>query len=96
MALALARNVPLLLLDEPLSGLDPLVRESIVQGLLSFIDLKEQTVVVTTHEIQEIEPLLDLVILLKSGRIIGMEEAEKLREDAQLGVVEWMKRTYQS
>lgn len=95
MALTLARRVPVLLLDEPLSGLDPLVRESIVQGLLSFIDLEEQTVVITTHEIEEIEPVLDLVVLLKDGRIIGMEETEALRSKEQLGVVKWMKKKYQ-
>lgn len=95
MALTLARQVPVLLLDEPLSGLDPLVRESIVQGLLSFIDLEEQTVVITTHEIEEIEPVLDLVVLLKDGRIIGMEETEALRSKEQLGVVKWMKKKYQ-
>jgi ABC-2 type transport system ATP-binding protein len=94
MALTLARKVPVILMDEPLSGLDPLVRESIVQGLISFMDLEQQTVVITTHEINEIEPLLDMVILLKRGRLIGMEEAETLRSEQNMGIVEWMKQTY--
>lgn len=52
MILTLSRNVPVVLLDEPLSGLDPFVRESVAEGF-TFLDLSQQTVIVTTHEIQE-------------------------------------------
>lgn len=94
-AVTLARNVPFILMDEPLSGLDPLVRESIVKGLISFVDLEKQTVVITTHEIKEIEPILDTVVLLKGGRLLGLEEAENIRSIQQMGIVEWMKQRYE-
>lgn len=65
--LALARRADVILLDEPFSGLDPMVRDSIVNSLVSYIDFEQQIVVIATHEIDEIETLLDEVIILANG-----------------------------
>lgn len=94
MILALSRQVPLVLLDEPLSGLDPMVRDTIVKGLLSFIDLEHQTVIITTHEIQEVEAMLDMVVAVRDGRIVGLEDVEVIRETEGLDIVSWMKKVY--
>lgn len=94
-ALALAREVPVILMDEPLSGLDPMVRDSIVRGLISYIDLEKQTVLIATHEIKEIETILDEVILIKRGNIIGQRNVDELRDEENIGIVEWMKKVYQ-
>lgn len=92
--LTLAREVPVILMDEPLSGLDPMVRESIVKGLISFIDLEKQVVLITTHEIKEIETILDDVIAIKDGSIIGHHNVESLRIEQNMGIVEWMTAIY--
>ncbi|MDP4552501.1 ABC transporter ATP-binding protein [Alkalihalobacillus macyae] len=95
-ALTLARDVPVILMDEPLSGLDPMVRDSIVKGLLSFIDLDKQTVIITTHEVTEIEPLLETVIAIRNGKVLAMEDVETIRERDRIRIVEWMKKVYQT
>ncbi len=94
-AVTLAREVPVILMDEPLSGLDPMVRDSIVKGLLSFVDFETQTIIITTHEIKEIEPILDLVVLIKDGRVLRMEDVEEIRIHQNVSIVEWMKKEYQ-
>lgn len=94
-AVTLAREVPVILMDEPLSGLDPMVRDSIVKGLLSFVDFETQTIIITTHEIKEIEPILDMVVLIKDGKVICMEEVEEIRIHQNVSIVEWMKRNYE-
>ncbi|MCO7125564.1 ABC transporter ATP-binding protein [Sporolactobacillus shoreicorticis] len=91
----LAREVPFILMDEPLSGLDPMVRSSIIKGLISFIDLEKQTVILTTHELQEIEPLLDTVILIKNGVILERESVEDIRCNENLSLVDWMVEKYE-
>lgn len=91
---ALARNTDVLLLDEPFSGLDPLVRESIVKGLISFLDFEKQTIIIATHEINEIEPLLDEVLAINDGTILAHEQVELLREREGLSVLEWMKQIF--
>lgn len=92
LVLALSRSAPILLLDEPFSGLDPMVRESIVKSLLSYIDFEEQTVIIATHEIDEIEPLLDEVLAIFNGNLIGIQNVETLREEIGVSVLQWFKK----
>lgn len=93
-ALTLARQVPVILMDEPLSGLDPMVRESIIKSLISFIDIEQQTVLITTHEIREIEPLLDSVVAMHEGRLIASQDVETIHEEEGMTLVDWMKKIY--
>ncbi|MCL6632554.1 MAG: ABC transporter ATP-binding protein [Alicyclobacillus herbarius] len=90
MVLALSRTAPLLLLDEPLSGLDPLVRQSILKGLVSFVDLKRQTLIMSTHEVVEVEPLLDTAVLMAEGRVLDVRDIDDLRTEQGLTLVDWM------
>lgn len=94
LVLALARRAPILLLDEPFSGLDPMVRDSLVQGLLSFIDFEKQTVLMATHEIEEVETVLDELIMIEDGKFLGQYHVETIREEKGLSIKEWMKETY--
>ncbi|NMD71063.1 ATP-binding cassette domain-containing protein [Bacillus sp. DNRA2] len=87
----LARDAEVILLDEPFSGLDPMVRDSIVKSLLQYIDFENQVIVIATHEINEIEPLLDEVIAIHNGIMIGHENVEALREKQGLSVLQWFK-----
>lgn len=94
LALAMARDTSILLLDEPFSGLDPMVRDSIVTGLLSYIDFDKQTLIMATHEINEVESILDEVLAIQNGKIIGRKQVETLREEEGLSILEWMKQEF--
>lgn len=89
--LSLARKVPLILMDEPLSGLDPMAREDILKLLARYAEIEAQTIIVSTHEVTEIEPLLDHVILLKYGKLLLSSSVEQLREKTGKSVLETMK-----
>ncbi|HEX2852356.1 MAG TPA: ABC transporter ATP-binding protein [Opitutaceae bacterium] len=65
---SLAYRPKLLVLDEPFSGLDPLVREEFVRGVLEVSATGEWTVLVSSHDIEEVERLCDRVVLLDAGR----------------------------
>lgn len=92
----LAREVPYIIVDEPFSGLDPLVRKTIVNGMLQFVDLDKQTLIMTTHELAEVEAILDEVLLMKQGKIIAYEAVEKIREQENMDVFGWMESHYSS
>ncbi|MFJ7755047.1 ABC transporter ATP-binding protein [Peribacillus muralis] len=92
--LALSREAPIVLLDEPFSGLDVMVRESIVRSLLSYVDLDKQLVIMATHEIEEIENILDEVIIIKEGKVIAKEGAEALRESRGKSIIGWLKENH--
>ncbi|CEH28835.1 spermidine/putrescine ABC transporter ATP-binding protein [Aneurinibacillus migulanus] len=91
--LALSRQVPLILMDEPLSGLDPIVRNSIIKSLISFIDVERQTVIMSTHEVAEVEPILDMAVLIHNGELQSIQEVEQIRFTSNMSLVEWMKKS---
>lgn len=80
LVLALARSADLILLDEPLSGIDPPSRMRIVQAILSEYEAGEQTIIISTHEVLEAEPLFDRLLMLEAGFIKLEGPAEQLRE----------------
>ena len=90
-AIALSRKVPLLIMDEPLSGLDPLVREDIIKMIAKYVEMENQTLIISTHEVSEVEPLLDHVLLVQNGEIILSEKVEDLREKKGQSVLDAMK-----
>lgn len=75
----LARKAPLVLLDEPFTGIDMISREAISSVVVGELADGERTVLVATHDIREMELLFDRLILLGSGIIRGVEEVEQLR-----------------
>lgn len=79
LVLALSRNTKLLLLDEPLSDIDPLSRERIISAILKSYG-EEQTIILSTHIVSEAETLFGRTIFLKQGSIIIDGEADDLRE----------------
>ncbi|CAG9620596.1 ABC transporter ATP-binding protein [Sutcliffiella rhizosphaerae] len=87
---ALSRNAAYILLDEPFSGLDPMVRDSIVTSLINFVDFGNQTIIIATHEIDEVESLLDEVVLIKNGNFIAHKNVEEIREKEGLSIKEWL------
>lgn len=94
MAATLGREVPFYLMDEPFSGLDPIVREQLIKGLIQFTDIEHQTILLSTHELYEVEPILDQIILLQNGSIIAQEEVEMIRDVSNKDAVQWMKAFY--
>ena len=69
LALILAIDAKLLVLDEPTLGLDLLFRRSFYDNLLNDYMNKERTILVTTHQVEEIENILTDVIFIEHGRI---------------------------
>lgn len=75
---SLAYRPPLLVLDEPFSGLDPLVRDEFVRGMLEISELGEWTVLVSSHDIEEVERLCDRVAVLQAGRLQFNQTSDEL------------------
>ena len=95
MAVVLARNTPYYLLDEPFSGLDPIVRAQLIDGLMEFTDLSKQTILLSTHELSEVERITDALLLLHDGKILSYEAMEDIRKEWKQDAVSWMKSQYE-
>lgn len=77
--LALAHRPPLLLLDEPTDGLDPVVRNRTLAQLAEHLADTPTTVVIATHHIHEVETLADHVGVLSAGRLAAQMSRDELR-----------------
>jgi ABC-2 type transport system ATP-binding protein len=74
---ALAYRPKLLVLDEPLSGLDTLVRDEVVNGLLQ--QAADSTILISSHELAEIESFTTHVAFMQNGRLLLQEAIEDLQ-----------------
>jgi ABC-2 type transport system ATP-binding protein len=79
LALALAHRPPLLLLDEPLDGLDPFMRDETLGILAEHLDESPTTVVLSTHHVEEVERLADHIGVLRNGELRAQLSSEQLR-----------------
>ena len=79
LVLALAYRPPLLLLDEPTDGLDPVVRRRALTLLAEHLADAPTTVVISTHHIDELESLADHVGVLRDGHLVAQMAREELQ-----------------
>lgn len=79
-AIALSHHAKLLLLDEATSGLDPIVRDEILDILLDFIQDEEKSVFISSHITSDIEKCCDYVTFIHQGEILLSEEKDELLE----------------
>jgi ABC-2 type transport system ATP-binding protein len=78
LASALAPAVPLVILDEPTSSLDPTMRAE-VAALVSEIKAEGRTVIFSSHVLSEVEAVCDRVAILRRGRLVHVQEMAELR-----------------
>ncbi|CAN5821414.1 hypothetical protein BH23GEM11_BH23GEM11_16440 [soil metagenome] len=76
----LAHRPPLLLLDEPTDGLDPVIRETVLGILAEHMAETETTVLFSTHGLHEAQGLADRLLVLKDGRVWLQEDVDTLRQ----------------
>ena len=82
LTMALAHRPPLLLLDEPTDGLDPLMRDETLGVIADHLAESETTVVLSTHHVEEVERLADHIGVLRSGEL----RAQMSRADLDAGL----------
>ncbi len=76
---SLAYRPKLLIFDEPFSGLDPLVRDEFISGVLDITESENWTIFISSHDIDEVERLADWVGIIDKGLLKIVEEAEVLQ-----------------
>ena len=78
LVLALAHHPPVLLLDEPTDGLDPVVRSRTLSLLAEHLADTPTTILISTHQIHELESLADHVGILRDGRLLAQMSRDVL------------------
>ena len=76
---ALAYRPDLLLLDEPSSGLDPVVRRDILSAIVRTVAEEGRTVIFSSHLLDEVERVADTVVMIHGGRIVLKDSMEQIK-----------------
>lgn len=85
LAVAMSHNAKLLLLDEATSGLDPVVRDDVLDILNEFTRNEEHSVLMSSHIVSDLEKICDYIAFLHKGKLILFEEKDALL--AEYGVI---------
>ena len=78
---ALAANTPLILMDEPTNGLD-IPSKSVFRKVVAGAMTADRAIIISTHQVRDLDSLIDWVILLHQGKIIYQEDINVLAEEA--------------
>lgn len=84
-AVALSHNAKLLILDEPTNGLDPVIRDEIVDIFYEFTRNPQNSVLISSHIVSDLEKLCDYIAFLHKGKLVLCEEKDRLLE--QYGII---------
>lgn len=78
LASALSHESDLLILDEATAGLDPVVREEILDLLMSYMEKESRSIFMTSHITSDLERIADYILYIQNGEILFMEEKSVL------------------
>ena len=84
-AIAMSHNAKLLILDEATSGLDPVVRDEVVEMFSDFTREENHSILISSHIVSDLEKLCDYVAFLHKGKLLLCEEKDVLL--AQYGIL---------
>lgn len=93
LSLVLSRNAKLYVLDEPLNGIDPISREKIMEAILNACN-EENTMIISSHLVKELERILDEVIFLEKGNVVLSGNAENFRIEKEMSIDQLYREVY--
>ncbi len=91
--LTMSREARLYLLDEPIGGVDPATRDYILRTIISNYN-EDAAVVISTHLIADVEPVLDEVVFLREGKVMLHESVEAIRDEKGKSVDELFREVF--
>ena len=91
--LTMSRQARLYLLDEPIGGVDPATRDYILRTIISNYS-EDAAVVISTHLIADVEPVLDEVVFLREGKVMLHESVETIRDEKGKSVDELFREVF--
>lgn len=82
---ALSHHSKLLILDEATSGLDPVIRDDILDMLLDFVQDEEHSILISSHITSDLEKIADYIVFIHEGKVVFSKPKDELTE--QYGII---------
>ncbi len=84
-SVALSHHSKLLILDEATSGLDPVIRDDILDMLLDFVQEEDHSILVSSHITSDLEKIADYIVFIHEGKVVFSKPKDELVE--QYGII---------
>ena len=84
-SVALSHHSRLLILDEATSGLDPVIRDDILDMLLDFVQEEDHSILVSSHITSDLEKIADYIVFIHEGKVVFSKPKDELME--QYGII---------
>ena len=82
-ALSLSTMPDFLLLDEPIDGLDPIVRKKVFEEIIDDVAARQMTVLISSHNLKEMDGICDTIGIIKDGKMLLEQELDELKAGMQ-------------
>ena len=92
-AVTLARAARVIMLDEPLNGIDLLARDEIMKCIVDAAD-EDRILLVSSHLVEELETVADYAVFIRKGKLVDMRELEELRISEGISVADKYRQIY--
>ncbi|MCR5546335.1 MAG: ABC transporter ATP-binding protein [Lachnospiraceae bacterium] len=92
-AVTLSRRAKMILLDEPLNGIDLMSRDTIIKTIIGYAP-ENGCVVISSHMVEELEKTVDYAIFMRDGSIVFETDVEQLREKERKSIVDKYREIY--
>ena len=92
-AVTLARDARVIMLDEPLNGIDLLARDEIMKCIVDAAD-EDRILLVSSHLVEELETVADYAVFIRKGKLVDMRELEELRISEGISVADKYRQIY--
>ena len=93
LAITLARNSRIIMLDEPLNGIDIIAREKVINTVIANAT-QDNAIIMSSHLVDELEKVIDYAIFIRKGEVVMQGEAEELRTSRGMSIVDMYKQIY--
>ena len=93
LAITLARDSRIIMLDEPLNGIDIIAREKVINTVVNNAT-REKSIIMSSHLVDELEKIIDYAIFIRKGVVVTQGDAESLREERGMSIVDMYKEIY--
>ncbi len=93
LALVMSRKAMVYLLDEPMGGIDPAARQTILESILKNY-APESSLLLSTHLVSDVEMILDRVLFMSAGEILQDRYVEEIRAAEKQSIDEYFRRIY--
>ena len=85
----ISRDVPIYIFDEPLSGMDPVHKRIVLEEVLVELNDEDKTIIISSHDLLEIENFIDTAVVLKNGLLEGIYDVGELKQKFNQSLNDW-------